>query len=392
VTRCPGAHHVRFVGIEFTVTPGAYSAGLIRLGAGDETRVEDLPHHFVVDRCWVHGDPQRGGKRGLALNARHVAVVDSYFSDWKAQGQETQAIAGWNGSGPFTIVNNYLEAAGVNVLFGGADPTIANLVPSDIEIRGNHFSKPVAWRSERWMVKNLFELKNARRVLLVGNLLEHAWAQAQDGAAVLLSPRNQDGGAPWSVVQDVIFVDNVVRGAGSGMQISGRDDRGPSGQTRRVIIRNNLFEDIDGKAWGGDGRLFTLLRGTEGVVIEHNTAFPATTIIMAEGPPHTGFVFRNNVTLHGANGIKGSGVASGEPTLHALFPGARVEGNVFIGADVPRYAGNVAVGEMRDAGFVDPERRDWRLRSGSRFKGVVGGRDPGANVDTLDRLRGSQQG
>jgi hypothetical protein len=387
VRAAAGAHHVRFVGIEFTVTPGAYTTGLIRFGSGEETRPDDVPHHLVVDRCWVHGDPARGGRRGLALNARHVAVVDSYFSDWKGEGEETQAIAGWNGPGPFRIANNHLEAAGVNLLFGGADPSLVNLVPSDIEIHGNHFVKPVAWRRERWTVKNLLELKNARRVLVSGNLLQHAWGQAQSGTAVLLSPRNQDGRAPWSGVEDVTFVGNVVRGAASGMKISGRDDSAPSRQTRRVVIRHNLFEDIDGRAWGGDGRLFTLLAGTDGVVIEHNTAFPSGSVITAEGPPHTKFVFRHNVTQHGAWGIKASGVASGEPTLGALFPGARVEGNVFIGGDVPRYrAGNAAVRRVGDMGFADPERRDWRLRPGSRFKGTAAGRDPGADLEALSRV------
>jgi len=387
VQTAAGAHHVRFVGIEFTVTPGAYSTGLVRFGTGEETSAADMPHHLVIDRCWVHGDPARGGKRGLALNAAAAAVIDSYFSDWKGEGQETQAIAGWNGPGPFKIVNNYVEAAGVNIIFGGADPAVANLVPSDIEVRGNHFTKPLAWRKEPWTVKNLFELKNARRVLVAGNVFEHAWGQAQSGTAVLLSPRNQDGRAPWTVVEDVTFVDNVVRGSASGIKISGRDDGTPSQQTRRVVIRDNLFDDIDGRTWGGDGRLFTLLNGTHGVVIEHNTAFPTGSVITVEGPPHTGFVFRDNVLLHGEYGIKGSGVAMGEPTLRALFPGAFVAGNVFIGRDLPAYGtGNTAVGSVKDVGFVDPDRRDWRLRPGSRFKGIAGGRDPGADFEALPRI------
>ena len=59
---------------------------------------------------------------------------------------DSQAIAGWNGSGPFKIENNYLEAAGENVMFGGADPKIPQLVPSDIEFRYNHCAKPVSWQ------------------------------------------------------------------------------------------------------------------------------------------------------------------------------------------------------------------------------------------------------
>jgi hypothetical protein len=369
VRTAPGAHHVRFVGIEFTVVPGAYTTGLIRLGNGDETRAADVPHHLVIDRCWVHGDAARGGKRGIALNARHAAVIDSHLSDWKGEGQETQAIAGWNGPGPFKIANNFIEASGINVLFGGADPAIPDLVPADIEIRANHLSKRLTWRGERWTVKNLLELKNARRVLVVGNLLEHAWGQAQSGTAVLLSPRNQDGRAPWSAVEDVTFVDNVVRGAASGIKISGRDDGAPSG-----------------RKWSGDGRLFTVLSGPEGLVIEHNTGFPSTSVVTADGEPSPGFVFRNNVVDHGEYGIKGSGAVAGEPTLRAFFPGARVEGNVFIGRGAARYPdGNIVVGSRKDAGFLDAERGDWRLRPGGRLKGVAAGRDPGADVDALPR-------
>jgi len=171
------------------------------------------------------------------------------------------------------------------------------------------------------------------------------------------------------------------------MKISGRDDGQPSGQTRRVIIRNNLFEDIDGRKWGGDGRLFTMLHGTDGVVIEHNTAFPSGSVITADGDPHAGFVFRNNVTLQGEYGIKGSGASAGEGTLRTFFPNARVEGNVFIGRGGASSPGkNAVVGSLKDAGFAGAERGDWRLTPGSKFKGAAGGRDPGADLDALSRV------
>ncbi len=86
----------------------------------------------------------KGQKRGIALNSGSTTIRNSYISDIKAFGQESQAIAGWNGTGPYTIENNYLEAAGVNILFGGADPAIQELVPSDIIIRRNHITKNVA--------------------------------------------------------------------------------------------------------------------------------------------------------------------------------------------------------------------------------------------------------
>ena len=33
-----------------------------------------------------------------------------------------------------------------NILFGGADSAVDNVVPSDIEIRRNHLYKPLSWR------------------------------------------------------------------------------------------------------------------------------------------------------------------------------------------------------------------------------------------------------
>ena len=187
INTAPGAHHYRFVGIEIRPASGTFLYNLVLLGNG-ETSVDQLPHHIVFDRCYLHGDPQAGTRRGIAMNGAHLAVIDSYLADFKEAGADSQAVGGWAGPGPFKIVNNYLEGAGENVMFGGADPVIRDVVPSDIEIRGNHIAKPLTWRigdptyaGTPWTVKNLLELKNARRVLIEGNLFEYSWAHAQGG-------------------------------------------------------------------------------------------------------------------------------------------------------------------------------------------------------------------
>ena len=74
-------------------------------------------------------------------------MLNSFISDIKAVNADSQAIVGYNGEGPFTIENNYLEAAGENVMFGGSDPAVTNLVPSDIVLRRNHLYKPLEWRN-----------------------------------------------------------------------------------------------------------------------------------------------------------------------------------------------------------------------------------------------------
>ncbi|HEX2714632.1 MAG TPA: hypothetical protein VHM88_20760, partial [Candidatus Acidoferrales bacterium] len=338
-----GAHHYRFIGIEIRPSEGVFLYNLVGLGS-DEWSVDQLPHHIIFDRCYLHGDPKNGTRRGIAMNSRYTAVIDSYLSDFKEVGADSQAIAGWNGLGPFKIVNNYLEAAGENILFGGADPWIPNLVPSDIEIRGNHFFKPLSWKRDEpdyagtpWSVKNLFELKNARRVLVDGNVFEQNWVHAQNGFAILFTVRNQNGGAPWSAVEDVTFTNNIVRHTASAINLPGRDDNYPSEQTKRILIKNNLFEDVGGPRWGGGGRLFQVLYGTANVVIEHNTAFQTGPIIMSEGPPNAGFVFRYNITPHNTYGIIGASTGTGNPTLERYFPRAIVTKNVIIGGDGLRY-------------------------------------------------------
>jgi hypothetical protein len=73
-------------------------------------------------------------------------VINSYVSDCKAVGQDSQAIGGFNGPGNYRIENNYLEGAAENVLFGGTDPKIPDLVTSNIVFRHNHLRKPLEWR------------------------------------------------------------------------------------------------------------------------------------------------------------------------------------------------------------------------------------------------------
>ena len=102
VVTAPGAHEWRFIGIEFTVAESvSENTGVVRLGSGAETSVGQLPRDIVLDRCWVHGNTAQNDRRGVALNGISEAVVDSTVADFHEVGYDAQAIAGWNGPGPF---------------------------------------------------------------------------------------------------------------------------------------------------------------------------------------------------------------------------------------------------------------------------------------------------
>jgi hypothetical protein len=96
---------------------------------------------------------------------------------------DSQRLMSFNGVGPYLIQNNFLQGGAENIVFGGTDPGITNLIPSDITIVGNLIQKNLTWRGQaapyNWVIKNLFELKNAQRLLIDGNVLQYTWVSGQ---------------------------------------------------------------------------------------------------------------------------------------------------------------------------------------------------------------------
>jgi hypothetical protein len=407
VTAANRANHYRFVGVEIAVAETVklnYSIFLI--GQPASTPVE-LPHDITIDRCYIHGTSKGNIKSGVVFNGASLAVVDSFISDIHVEGQDTQAIIGWNGPGPFKIVNNELEAAGENVMFGGARPALVGNIPSDIEIRGNHFFKPLSWMvgnpsyaGNHWSVKNLLEFKIAQRVLVTGNILENNWADGQNGFAFLITPRTEDGKAPWVYTQDITFTNNILRHTGSAVNISGLDSGDPQKVVRakRILIQNNLFDDVNGKSWGrGDGGdLFQLLSGADAVTIDHNTGFQSNRIIWADGIASTNFVYENNLMPHNAYGVIGSGYAPGISTLERFFPGFVFEKNLIEGiasSGVPQSkypASTLFAADWGAVNFVDLGKGNYALAANSRYKNKgTDGKDIGADIAALNAATAS---
>ena len=396
LTTAAGTHHWRIELLEFQANRSG-SGDIIALGGGStQTDPSQVPHTLVLDRVYVHGDPAVGQKRGIALNSGNTHITNSYFEDFKLTGQETQAVACWNGTGPFLIENNYMESAGPTLMFGGSDPSIPNLVPADIVIRRNVFTKPLAWRNERWQVKNSFELKNARRVLIEGNVFENVWQAAQAGHAVLFTVRNQDGRGPWVVVEDVTFQYNIIRHASAAINILGYDNNHPSGQTRRLRISHNLIYDIDRGRWGGTGDFIQMGAMPRDLYIENNTVFHNGMVANVYGGKTPtggvaieGTVFRNNAVRHNQYGIKGDGSNPGNGTFARFLPGIVFENNVLAGGPASQYpSGNLfpSVAEF-EAQFTDPGGENFYLVPGSFFGAAASnGGALGADLGTMQFL------
>jgi hypothetical protein len=503
----PGAKFWVMQYLEFGANDRGYG-DIIALGSGDpavQTSLAQVPSDLVIDHCYIHGDAASGQKRGIALNSGKTDIIDSYISDIKAIGFETQAIAGWNGPGPYKIVNNYIEGAGINFLLGGADPGIPNLVPTGIEFKRNHVTKQVGWRqpalgtpanvkvtaakgggppqdtvyyytivaagtaamdtamysrptaeaSERvtkkgtvtvtwnavpgasryrvyrnsvpnsptryfettstsfvdnggnppnsggipgaaaWTVKNLFELKNAKNVVVDGNVLENNWSDAQTGYAVLFTVRNQDGGAPWSTVESITFTNNIVRHAPGGINILGRDDLHPSGQVKKVTVSNNLFDDLT-NAWGNSLPWLLLGNGADELTFDHNTVVhTGPSLVLVYAIPTTKFVFTNNMGRNNSYGVIGDGRAPGNDSINFYLPGAVFSKSIIAGANPANYpATNQQCGRAGEtcypsdalwqAQFVNFGGGNYRLLTTSPYaRAGSGGTDLGANIDAI---------
>lgn len=497
VRTAPGASHYR---LQFLEIDGTANLGYETLVAIGEHTTATTASDIVLDRVYLHGHPHKGQKRGIALNGVRVDILDSYISDVKAVNTDSQAIAGWNGAGPFRIINNHIEGAAENILFGGVDPAITNLVPGNIEIRRNLITKPLAWRNpilaapgtpggsaggggslaagthyfrivavmatgavfafspasgERavtvpaggsaslswsgvagadryriyrgtssgastrytettsrsltytgagevsgslptptyWVVKNLVELKNARQVLFDGNIIEHIWASGQFGYAVVLTPRNQSGTAPWTQVRDITFTNNIIRHAAGVIQIVGYDDSATSQQTQRITVRNNLMYDIDPATWGDYTKAILIGDGPSTVVIDHNTIMhEASSLVYAYGSRQIhGFSFTNNVAPHDDYGIMAAGGRPGTYSLDLYFPSSVVQHNVIQGGSASAYPTPNTFPSLAEwlASFVNAGADDYRLLSSSTFYAAGrGGAVPGADMGALEAALG----
>lgn len=373
VSTAERAHHYKFIGIEFSpAADSRYLYNLIDLGKTDYKSLSQFPHHLIFDRCYVRSTGLNKARRGFGLNSGDTTIINSYIAGFAGEGDETQGICGWNGPGPYKIVNNYIEGGAQNIMFGGADPAVPNLVPAGIEIKRNYLYKPAEWFGKA-TIKAMIELKNGRNVTIDGNVLESGGLIG----AFVLTVRNQNGSAPWSTLEDIIITNNIVRHSNTGFSILGRDDTHPSQQAKRIRIANNLLVDI-----GPDyAAVFMVGCCADTLTVENNTVQQTGNIMTCYGVPNSNFVFRNNIIQFNSYGFV--------CPVNMLSPDSR--GNIIADnkAQIPGYPANIpkgsfVVSSFDQIGFVDFANGDWRLGPQSKVKGKGSdGKNPGVDFDAL---------
>jgi len=374
------ARECNLLGLETTHDPLTGIHTLIALGDGDQTVLEDIPHSLTLDRCYIHGHASRPSVRGIALNSAKTDILNCYISDIHSADVDSQAICGWAGPGPYRILNGYFEAAGENIMFGGADPKIAGLIPSDIEIRRSHCFKPLTWKvghptyaGRDWSIKNLFETKNLRRAIVEGNIFENNWTDSQAGSGIVIKCNNQDATAPWSVTEDLLFQYNtVISEAGLNLLMIENLPK-ISAIGKRNYFRHCLFI-VERLAFQGP------VNG-EDIQIEHVTwIVNRGQVFELYGQPTKDLKFNNNLGWKAEYGIR-SDAGEGTAAFEKYAIGWQAVGSVIAGADAARYpTGNFFPATMAEVKLGT----DYKLTADSPYKGkATDGTDPGCDMDAL---------
>ena len=420
-----GASHYRLIGLEVTRSASSgTSHNLIEF--------QGLADHVVFDRMWIHGLAQQETVRGILLgSSRYVAVVDSFFSDFHCVSKsgscgDAQAIAGGLGDdvmGPYRIVNNFLEASGENVIFGGGG---ASATPADIQINHNYFFKPLTWMKGQpgyvggpdgnaFIVKNLFELKNAQRVLVEGNIMENNWGGfSQAGFAIVLTPKNPGMLSRCSACQvtDVTIRYNSISHVGSGLQIANAlSDNGTAARDgQRYSIHDITIDDLDATKYDGASEFVQLSVSAgapllQNLTINHVTAFPTRSLLIvgdmvATSKQMRNFVFTNNIVSTGTYPVwsTGGGPAncafhdSPQTTFTACFTESVFSANALISAPPgatggPWPSNNFFPNSPASVKFVSYKGGnggDYHLQPASPYRGKgTDGKDLGADIDAI---------
>jgi len=427
-----GASHYRLLGLEITRTAGGgivYAlASLANGGTAD---------YIVFDRLWMHGTAQDETQKGVSLGGSgNFAVVDSYLTDFhcvSVTGTCTDGIAitGGNGDlamGPYKFDDNFIEASSENIMFGGSEAT---KTPADIEIRFNHFFKPLTWlkgqkgyvggsNGNPFVVKNLLELKNAQRLLFEGNILEYSWGGfSQSGYAILLTPKNQSVNGlnvcPLCEVTDITIRYSTISHVGAGLQVANglSDSGGAPLAGERYSIHDITVDDINPSLYVGVGVLAQVSMGLgvptlQQVDFNHLTGFPPTTLLnvgdfTTSDPKISNFTFNNSIVNAAAYPVWSTGGGSTNcayydkpiTTFSACFNPYYFTNDALIAVPPNSPSSSWPVGNFfplnaAAVGFLNYNNGiggNYQLQSTSPYKNAgTDGKDLGADITTINSL------
>lgn len=253
------AQRYRLVGLNI-VSNSSYSPNWALVHTGNGTGAANTGY-IILDRVLLRVT-DANIKTGRAVygdaDLGHTALIDSYCSGIYGTTQvvgDSQCWLSITNAGPILIRNNYLNAAGENIMFCGGEPKNISVnqqyMPKDITIQRNLIEKDPSWNTNNGInAKTLFETKCGLRILVEGNTFQNQTGYQGD-VAFRLTPRNEYINPSYIEVSDLTIRYNLVRNVANWINAMGSDDGSVypgtfpgsgsySNHSKRWAIHNNL--------------------------------------------------------------------------------------------------------------------------------------------------------
>ena len=303
----PGVHDVR---IEQLTAASAFQA-VVQAGDNEsrtQRTLDQVPQRIVFDRIRV---PTHRGKRAFEINAAHVELRDCEVADvYSPALHDSQAIVILNTPGPVLVEGGSYSAGSEVIMVGGDTIKIPGVIPADITVRNTRLWRPLSWRTDgvNRSVKNLFELKTGERVSVRNVVMEGSWKAAQDGYAIVITPRS--GGA----IRDVVFDNVTVRQVGAGLQVTGHNlatELPTPFRTTGIVVRRSTI--VASRAeFGGRGILALLGMGPDTLEFDDVVFVGDGTSLLLNGDRERVGRIRlvNSLVTSGKYGLMGAGKAN----------------------------------------------------------------------------------
>ena len=369
--------------------------------------------------CMAGGPAERN--TGTVSNATSSSATLSTVKNLELDQNIALKVGGAYGPDQTTIIRSI---SGNNVSFdpipvapdnGSTAEWIAT--PSYMEFRQNYLYKPLSWRpsdpswnGQTYQIKNLFETKFGRYLVMDGNVFQNQWMSSQD-YAITFTVRNQTGGeSPAAVVREIQFSNNILRNAANGITILPSDTNGGTGNVSQrssdITLRNNLFWNI-GYNWDSTccgHMLINLLSGLTAndrlrrIFVIHNThdnGMPDNSHGMITDFGESGGAYDsmwfNNVHQHGGYGFRSNfSTVDADANIRRFLPpgGPTVwNGNLIVNIESSNYPsrsqGKYLSGPWPSM-FVNYKDGDFTLKPGNPGKdAATDGTDIGVDMEAV---------
>lgn len=288
--------------------------------------------NVLLNRTRARGSAN-GQRRGMWLAAPNLVMLRSSITNI-FYANETQALLTERDANGVVAEDCLFQASSMPVLVGGGDCWEPWRIPRAMRFTRCEFSRPPEWqngdRAHR-LWKNCFEVKNGVDIQVRQSVLKYNSAAGQTGHLLSLGVRNQYGRDPWSIVEDIVFEDNLCEHTSGAIAILGRDYSYPSDVMRRILLKNNQFKDVSAQTWGGNGVVLAIQGGPQDLTIDGLTvekgAGSLNSLITFTNPTHKGvrFVARNWDVPEGTYSIQHDGTGAstlrGAAVLQEFMPG-----------------------------------------------------------------------